>query len=116
MDIGFTGTRKGMSSSQTDQLYQVLSWFEGEDKFFHGDAEGSDKQAAKIAMEEYGMMARPIRIKKGETPLQRDDRLVKEIECLIAAPFQNKEIIRSGTWYTVRQARKKGIPIIFLTR
>jgi hypothetical protein len=41
--------------------------------------------------------------------------IVVESELLIATPKEVKEQLRSGTWATVRRARKVGIPIILIT-
>jgi len=49
-------------------------------------------------------------------PLVRDRDIVNAVEILIAAPYQEKEIIHSGTWTTVRYAKQKGIEIIILKR
>ena len=45
--------------------------------------------------------------------IQRDKDMVDEADYLWAAPH-GEEIIRSGTWTTVRYARKKGIPITII--
>ena len=49
-------------------------------------------------------------------PLVRNARIVQAADLLIAAPEQDIEQLRSGTWATVRAARKKGIPVIMLLR
>jgi hypothetical protein len=38
--------------------------------------------------------------------LTRDKKIVDECEFLFAAPLTNEEQVRSGTWATVRHARK----------
>lgn len=43
----------------------------------------------------------------------RNDRLVYHADILLAFPATSEEEKRSGTWATVRRARKKGIPIYF---
>lgn len=43
-------------------------------------------------------------------PLVRDQDIVNAVDILVAAPLTDHEIIRSGTWTTVRYARRKGIP------
>ena len=43
--------------------------------------------------------------------LKRNRAIVKRSDILIATPGQREEILHSGTWSTVRYARKKGIPI-----
>jgi hypothetical protein len=44
-------------------------------------------------------------------PLARDLLIVKSCDRLLACPGTMTEIIRSGTWATVRMARKAGRPI-----
>lgn len=42
----------------------------------------------------------------GETYLHRDDVVVENLDVLMAFPKTPSEILRSGTWATVRRARK----------
>jgi hypothetical protein len=44
---------------------------------------------------------------------QRDQKIVGAADLLVAAP-RKPEYTRSGTWMTVRMARRKGIPIILI--
>jgi hypothetical protein len=46
--------------------------------------------------------------------LERNKAIVDECEVLVAAPEQNHEIVRSGTWSTVRYARKQGKPVVII--
>jgi hypothetical protein len=43
--------------------------------------------------------------------LARNDNIVASVRVLLAAPNSMTENLRSGTWATIRYARKKGIPI-----
>ncbi len=43
--------------------------------------------------------------------LERNRDIVDASEALIATPAENAELARSGTWSTVRYARKKAIPV-----
>lgn len=43
--------------------------------------------------------------------MQRNDRIVELSDILIAFPKAETEELRSGTWATIRRARKKGIPV-----
>lgn len=43
--------------------------------------------------------------------LKRDDRIVYHSDVLVAFPKTRNEVMRSGTWATIRRARKKGIPV-----
>jgi len=118
MKVGFTGTRQGMSANQKKQLRKVLSAVTNIDEFHHGAAIGADTEAVDIA-EDY-VDGGPTRIiswpaAKGKE-LARDRTIVAESDILIAAPLTDKEVLRSGTWATIRYAFKKGIPIVMLPR
>lgn len=46
--------------------------------------------------------------------IARDHDIVDITECLVAAPHGEKELVRSGTWTTVRYARKKNRNIVMV--
>lgn len=53
----------------------------------------------------------------GTSLLDRDQRVVDEVQGLIAFPMHAEDHVesrRSGTWATIRMARRKGIPIVVL--
>ena len=47
-------------------------------------------------------------------PLERNCDIVLDGDLLIATPHGYQEEMRSGTWYTIRQARKRGKKIIIV--
>jgi hypothetical protein len=47
----------------------------------------------------------------GETYMARNDATVDRIDVLLAFPRTLKEVMRSGTWATVRRARKAGVKV-----
>ena len=53
---------------------------------------------------------------KGQDPLVRNQIIVDQSDILIAAPRSDNEEQRSGTWATIRYARKIGVPVIQLPR
>ena len=122
MIVSFTGTREGMSPSQRDQLGFVLAvlceaYIPKSLEFRHGDADGADRQAALVALS-FGMRvtAWPPR-STDASPLVRNERdLAAPCDLLIAGPRTDTEETRSGTWATVRYVRRRGKPILFLTR
>jgi hypothetical protein len=140
MKVGFTGTRKGMSTAQLNQLRCVLYSFKEIVEFHHGGAEGADRQADSFVSfgEHVPIVLHPCPGVVGEQtigrsgrstynghdvtwrevlpPLVRNRNIVGEADVLIAAPEQNEETTRSGTWATVRYARRKHIPVIMLSR
>lgn len=93
-------------------------------EFHHGDCIGADRDAQEIANEDgwYTVSHPPeIQTKRAFTEndrteprkpyLDRNHDIVYETEMLIACPKEDTEQLRSGTWATVRYARKQGKPV-----
>lgn len=131
--VGFTGTRKGMSRGQRDALLTFLKGANQSRKFLgavlhHGDCVGADAEANEVA-DSLGMCtvihppenpkhrawceADEYRYRKPY--LERNRDIVDECDFLVAAPG-GKERRRSGTWATVRYARKQGKQVVILER
>jgi len=128
-NICFTGTRKGLSKQQLELLQQLLSNMENPITFRHGDCVGADEQAHKIAVktrseiiihpptdEKYRAFCKSKLVLNPDEYLRRNHTMVDRSQILIAAPDSNKEKKRSGTWATVRYARKKGLYVFILPR
>jgi len=122
MRIGFTGTQRGMSDRQKGYLYVELQalFVEGAE-FHHGDCIGADAEAAAIAQKVgYRIVAHPPtnESKRAFFPsdefhaalpyLERNHKIVDAVERMYATPAEHNEQIRSGTWATIRYARKSG--------
>lgn len=128
--IGFTGSKQGMSRTQkvvlTNTLDKLVPKGTGAE-FHHGDCTGADSQAHDIA-QSLGLQPvihppterkyRAFRTGMITYPplpyLDRNQAIVDRSELLIATPRQRSEILRSGTWATVRRARKAGRKIIII--
>jgi hypothetical protein len=127
--VGFTGTHKGAQVLQLELAKQKLMLLknEGFDEFHHGACIGADEQAAKIAKElGYRVVAHPglakdpanllfrsewdgnDEVREAKPFIERDHDIVDETEAMLATPLTYEETARSGTWTTVRYARKKG--------
>lgn len=124
--IGFTGSRKGMTDDQQTALRQelrdLLDEHQGEDlDAHHGDANGGDTQFHAICQElNIPVVLHPSEDQKdrafcqgakAELPprkfRQQSESIVNSSDILIAAPDGFQERPRgSGTWMTVRIARK----------
>jgi hypothetical protein len=120
MKIGFTGTREGMSQHQKEQF--VLKMLElSPSEFHHGDCEGADAEAHDIVRAFFPAVYIVVyppessyrqafkegdEHKKPAPYLKRDRNIVDNVDYLIAAPLTNKERVRSGTWATIRYAKK----------
>lgn len=124
MRVGFTGTQKGMTSEQIDAVGKRLLDLKKVNpiySFLHGDCIGADEQALTIATSlGYYTVAYPPLSEKKKTVLHSDRRnhpkpylernknIAVGCDRLIAAPAQHGEVLRSGTWATVRYARQVG--------
>lgn len=122
MRVGFTGTRAGMSAAQRAQLVLVLDWLLDSHlcmgEFHHGDEPHADREAAAAAraVGVGRVVAHPPTTLTARDLLARNRELVAAVDLLIAAPRTDREVLRSGTWATVRYARRRGIPVVMLSR
>lgn len=126
MIVGVTGTRYGRENEALEKLRQTLKT-KGAKEFHHGDCEGWDEQAHFIAKQlglrivvhppdddrhrawcSGGLVLPP------KPYLERNRDIVNAIQFLIAAP-DGPERTRSGTWSTVRYAKKRGVPGVIYT-
>jgi hypothetical protein len=130
MIIGFTGTQKGLTEKQKDMLQSLLQVVEGakeENELHHGDCVGADAEAHEFAVESsFRVVIHPPNINDRrafchgglilppKSYLDRNQDIVDSCKYLVGCPASMKEEIRSGTWSTIRRARKKGIPIIII--
>lgn len=123
ISIGFTGTQIGMTQEQQYTLEKYLKISVNsiaECEYHHGDCVGADEQFHKI-LEKFGVNSiiihPPINkskrafcksnmIREQKEYLVRNKDIVNESEILIATPKENDEQLRSGTWSTVRYAKK----------
>ncbi len=131
MKIGFTGTQQGMSDKQTIQFHALIL-----DRFFftefhHGDCIGADEEAHILVREflpEVKIVVHPpINPQKrayceGDVVLPKMDYLarnkniVNATDILLATPKTLEEELRSGTWSTIRYARKLNREVYILER
>ncbi len=128
MRVGFTGTSKGMNIDQLICVRTLLGRFWQPDYAHHGDCVGADSQFHSLCE----AFSRPTRIvihppkdskarafrpsmfsRRPKDYLERNRDIVDACDVLLATP-KGKEIQRSGTWSTIRYARKLGKPIIIL--
>lgn len=122
MKVGFTGSRDGMSQSQKEQLVLLLQQL-SPTEFHHGDCKGADAEAHEIVrtfFPEVKIHVHPPRIEfmrafcsgdvmyPADDYVPRDMRIVDMTETLIGAPKVTEyEEKRSGSWFTIRYARRK---------
>jgi hypothetical protein len=126
--VGFTGTQRGMSRTQLVALAILLNRLhvDGCTHFHQGDCIGGDAEAHAIANEigyvievhpptndskrahtERLATKHPIILHEPKPYLVRNHEIVDACSYMVAAPFEMTEQLRSGTWATVRYARKE---------
>lgn len=121
MIISFTGTRRGMTEAQRAGVLTLLQDLKpklarhgccfGADRDFHvlcqcrkvGHPSTLDNQAA-WAESNLDLSEAPL------PPLERNHTMVDHSSALIATPGESREMLRSGTWATIRYAAKVGRP------
>lgn len=122
MIVGFTGTQRGMTEAQWAAFWSLLVERAPGD-FHEGDCIGADAQAAHGArLAGFRVIGHPPTnsSKRAFFPadewreplpyLDRNKRIVAASQEMIATPGEFEEQLRSGTWSTVRYARRLGRP------
>ena len=121
MIIGFTGTRRGMTPAQRAALADCVSALPA--RAIHGGATGADEEfdafLISAGMNPQDIDVYPASVDRwlkwtdaGRTtyavdePLLRNRIIARRCDYLIAAPATAGEVVRSGTWATIRYARR----------
>lgn len=123
--VGFTGTRDGMSVKQKFFLRKSLEEVVKKNAkttlyFHHGDCIGADAEAHDIAEglgfeivihppDEPGLRAfkKAAIILPEDLYLKRNRDIVDSSHIVLGCPKERKNVVRSGTWATIRYARNK---------
>ncbi len=124
--VGFTGTQVGMTSVQLQSFYALLQLIKSA-KLHHGDCIGADAQVHDIAVElEMSIVIHPPLderkrafkwsdlVRPARAYLDRNHDIVDESDVLIATPKESLEVLRSGTWATIRYAYKQGKTVLLI--
>lgn len=132
--IGFTGSRHVLNEEQKREIVSFLDNYENM-IVSHGDCVGADAEfhalcvqyrkmhpEKQLAIHIFPPNVSTMRayctadVLMPEKPyLERNADIVRNSDVLLACPVdKNKEEWRSGTWSTVRKARKMGIPVHLL--
>lgn len=135
--IMVTGTREGMTISQWaefgDEVVTRFVPFAGPHEFHDGDCIGADSQAHETVrdlqaqdvdvtlhghpcdLENYRAGNEYDVLYEIKPPIDRNHDMVDATDLVIATPKDYKEVLRSGTWSTIRYARlmKKHLIIIW---
>lgn len=133
MIVGFTGTRRGMTEAQEKAVRRLLRSMVP-DRALHGACAGADRQFHPLASERVAFVemypstdeqhdwALAHRNETWDTvhpvqhPLRRNKIIATRCDVLIATPFEMKEVLRSGTWATIRYAREAGKQLCIVYR
>ena len=123
MILGFTGTRDGMSRKQFGIVAHLLQEATPSE-VHHGGCKGADagfhvlarRLGIKIILHPPVVMKNQViftadEVRPAAPYLVRNHHIVDETEGIIACPGQDHEVLRSGTWSTVRYARVRSKPI-----
>jgi hypothetical protein len=129
--LAFTGSRRGLTPAQLAALAEVLAGYPGA-TLHNGCAEGADEAALDIAYDlglrlecwpcNYDQRERawnyvyenPLAtLHPTAPPLERNRRMVEAASVVVACP-DGPEERRSGTWSTVRAARRLGRSIVIV--
>jgi predicted Rossmann fold nucleotide-binding protein DprA/Smf involved in DNA uptake len=130
MKIGFTGTQKGMSEYQKRIVSEMLMnlSIKTDLECHHGDCIGADEQFHSIIPMGSKIVIHPpdnnskrahcnrvfSEIKPEKPYLKRNKDIVSESELLIATPNTKQEQLRSGTWSTIREAKRQNKQVIIV--
>lgn len=130
MDIGFTGTREGMTTAQNSAVCEIVLRLPENLVLHHGDCIGADYE-----MHDLVEMLKPKARFHGHPPiistarawcpfdvieppkdyLERNLDIVRASELVIATPKEFTDQPRgSGTWATIRRSREWGKRLIIV--
>ncbi len=124
MIYGFTGTKNGATDAQLATVNTLINYG---DFLHHGGCKGADTQVHHLALGRASIRIHPgpafniitdclgADLVYEELPnLERNKVIVMMCDTLIATPKEFTEINRSGTWMTIRYARKKNRQVIIV--
>lgn len=136
INVGFTGSRKGMTLSQWKMFeHHFKSLCHDRKVQWHdGDCLGADNQAHKVVEKIFEKekvvgttIGHPCNIAHQRAyndfdttrliypPLVRNRHIVNASNVMFAAPYEYEEQLRgSGTWATIRYTRRKNVRLIII--
>lgn len=127
--LGVTGTQSQITSAQAKAAADVFRGLRagGAEWMHNGDCVGADARAGafwktiggKVHLHPPSNDAKRAYLfahasSQPKPYLERNTDIVAASDALVALPKTQDEELRSGTWSTIRRARKKRIPIIFV--
>jgi hypothetical protein len=126
MKIGFTGTQAGMTDLQKKMVLNILKTL-NISEIHAGDCIGADADFYDIA---FSLGVKTIghipevpdkrafkeytEVREPKPYLVRNRDIVNESDLLLSTPKESEEVMRSGTWATIRYGLKIGEPTIII--
>lgn len=128
-DWGFTGTRKGMTHAQHTWIERWMrdghpgvarhGGAYGADTQFHAIWKDTARNPSKVFVYPADDKRRKLFLNQPRVfveqvmdPLVRNEIIVDKDAFILAAPHTQHEIIRSGTWHTIRCAIRNEKPVL----
>ena len=136
MILGFTGTQKGSTPMQSRTFLSIIKQV-NIDEFHHGDCLGCDDEMDDLILQQgtfrvthppineikrafchkkvHSTLTTACRVLPAKDYIPRNHDIVNVSDWMIAMPHEYQEQRRSGTWATIRYAKKikKPLTIIF---
>jgi hypothetical protein len=129
--VGFTGTRAGMTPAQLEVVASFFVTVNYDDEMWvlhHGLCVGSDALASRLAYAALGyVIGHPPTNRRLVDPhawydeareplpyLLRNRAIVDTVDVMLATPREEREVLRSGTWATIRYARDSRRPLYII--
>jgi hypothetical protein len=128
VSLGFTGTRQGLTQPQANCLRKALDHYAQFYEIMHnGDCIGADEYAGNywshlgkklwlhpptVASSRANLSAAVIAQPKPY--LRRNMEIVMSADIILACPQEEAEVLRSGTWATIRYAIEAGKPLFII--
>lgn len=128
--LAFTGTRKGMTARQLRIVEELIEQHQP-DLAVHGGCRGADDEFHTLCVRfaipfievfpsNIPSMRAPcvgskytvVSVAEPQEPLERNWDIVRKADLLIACPETELEVLRSGTWATVRISSRLNIPCL----
>ena len=124
MKLGYAGPQIGMTAAQLQAVTMAVCEMRPNEAH-HGDCIGGDQQFDAICRGRFKRVAHPpinpekrawcdAEVIMPAKPYLERNTDVAQVDTLIATPRGYQEYTRSGTWSTVRRARKAGARIMLV--
>lgn len=128
--VGFSGTRRGMSDMQKKSVAHLVEMY-SPGVFHHGSCMGADTEFHALADRALNMIVvhppsnertmirsrvtfAKILTLEAKPYLDRDRDIVDASDIMIVAPLSFEEQLRSGSWTSLRYAKKTRRPIFHI--